>query len=233
MLAVGVTLCVAGGSAAVVGFAAGFGGLSSEALGSWSESLAVEAPTVITCDNFAGPDASLAGRAVQSVAACGTATWTEHQGSWGVVAGVAQSDGTSDAVATLPAGGAVTVGVTMLGADAGSSSGGVVVDHDGTDTFLAAIVVDDVSPHLDLVLMDHGSPTTLSSANISIGASATMALTRDGSTVDVDIDGVRVLTESLDAGAIALLGVGDRAGLYASSASIQFDNLRVTTPSPG
>ena len=42
-----------------------------------------------------------------------------------------------------------------------------------------------------------------------------------------------MLSQPLLQGAIALLGAGDRAGLYASSASIQFDNMRVMTPSPG
>ena len=45
--------------------------------------------------------------------------------------------------------------------------------------------------------------------------------------------GPPMLSQPLLQGAIALLGAGDRAGLYASSASIQFDNMRVTTPSPG
>ena len=212
MLAAGVTLCVAGGSAAVVGFAAGFGGLSSDALGSWSEALAVDAPTVITCDNFAGPDASLGGRAVETPARCGGFTWAENTGTWAVVAGAAESDGTSDAVATLAAGAtAATVTATVVGVAVGSNIGGLVLNHDGVDTFLAAAVVGDAPVHVDLVLMDRG----------------------DGAAVTVDIDGGRVLTETLDAGAIALLGAGDRAGLYASSASIQFDNMRVTTPSPG
>ncbi len=234
MLAAGVTLCVAGGSAAGVGFAAGFGGLSSDALGSWSEALAVDAPTVITCDNFAGPDASLGGRAVETPARCGGFTWAENTGTWAVVAGAAESDGTSDAVATLAAGAtAATVTATVVGVAVGSNIGGLVLNHDGVDTFLAAAVVGDAPVHVDLVLMDRGVPTTLATANVSVGASTTLSLTRDGSAVTVDIDGGRVLTETLDAGAIALLGAGDRAGLYASSASIQFDNMRVTTPSPG
>jgi hypothetical protein len=234
VLAAGVTLCVAGGSAAVVGFAAGFGGLSSDSLGSWSEALAAEAPAVITCDNFAGPAAPLDGRAVESFARCGALTWTEHVGAWAVVAGSAQSDGTADAVATLPAGAtAATVAATVWGVDSGSNRGGVVVDHDGTNTFLAAVVVGDAPVHVDVLLTDHGVPVTLASADVAIGASTTMALTRSGSSVIVVVDGVRVLDETLDAAAIALLGAGDRAGLYASSASIQFDNLRVTTPSPG
>jgi hypothetical protein len=234
VLAAGVTLCVAGGSAVVVSFAAGFGGLSSDSLGSWSEALAVEAPTVITCDNFEGPDSSLAGRAVQSVAQCGTATWTVHHGTWSVVGGLAESDGTGDAVATLPSGLTdVAAATTIVGVDLGSNVGGLVLNHDGADTFLAALVVGDAPVHVDLVLMDHGVPTTLATADVAIGSSTTVSLTRDGSAVAVDVDGVRVLTETLDAGAIALLGAGDRAGLYASSASIQFDNMRVTTPPTG
>ena len=53
--------------------------------------------------NFAGPDASLGGRTVETVARCGGLTWAENTGTWAVVAGAAESDGTSDAVATLAA----------------------------------------------------------------------------------------------------------------------------------
>ena len=53
--------------------------------------------------NFAGPDASLGGRTVETLARCGGLTWAENTGTWAVVAGAAESDGTSDAVATLAA----------------------------------------------------------------------------------------------------------------------------------
>ena len=53
-----------------------------------------------------------------------------------------------------------------------------------------------------------------------------------GDDVTVAVDGATVLSYTLLAGDSAALGSGTRAGLYASSSSIQFDNLRVTTPSP-
>jgi hypothetical protein len=94
-------------------------------------------------------------------------------------------------------------------------------------------VVGDPQVRVDLVLMVGGVPTVLATVDVAIGPTTNVVLTRDGAEVDVYVDGVPVIDRTLDAGVIAILGTGDRAGLYASSASVQFDNLRVTTPSPG
>jgi hypothetical protein len=231
VLAAGVTLCVAGGSAVVVGFAAGLGGINSGALDSWSESMTANAPAVVTCDNFEGADAAMSGRAVETSARCGAFAWTLDVGSWSVAGGLATSDGTSDAVATLPVGLIdVSVGVALTGVDTGSHAAGVVVAHDGAASYLAAVVVGDPQVRVDLVLMAGGVATVLSTADVTIGPTTNIVLSRDGAEVDVLVDGVPVVAHTLDAGVIAVLGTGDRAGLYASSASVQFDNLRVTTP---
>jgi hypothetical protein len=229
-----MTLCVAGGSTVVVGFAAGLGGINSRSLGAWSEALAASAPTVVACDNFEGPSAPLAGRAVQNSARCGNFIWAVPVGDWSVASGATISDGTQDATATLPVG--VTeagVAVTLIGADTGSSAAGVVLDHDDAGTYLAAMIVGDPQVRADLVLMAGGSPTVLATADVSIGPTATVAVTRDGADVEIQVDGVSVIDFALGAGVIAILSGGDHAGLYASNTSVQFDNLRVTTPSAG
>jgi hypothetical protein len=234
VLVVGVALCVAGGGAVVAGFAASLGPLSSKSLGAWSTALAAGAPSVAVCDNFEGADGTLQGRAVSTAAHCGVETWDVDHGSWSVVSGTAQSDGTTDAVATVgTALSDATVDVTIVGVDAASQRGGLVLDHDGIGTYLAAVIVGDATSHVDLVLVNGGVPTTLSSADVTIGPVATLSLTRDGSTVTVLVDGSTIIEHTLGPGDIATLGSGTRAGLYASNTSAQFDNLRVTSPSPG
>lgn len=232
-LVAGLTLSVAGGGAVVVGFASGLGGLDGGSLQSWSTQLAVTAPTVLICDNFDVADGDLDGRAVSTAASCGLDIWSVDAGTWTVGGGSVAADGTPAATASLPVAQAeVTVAALVQGADSGGAAGGVVGSHDGADTYLAAVIVGDVTPHVDLVLVSGGSPTTLTGASSAIPASAMLALTRDGTSVEVRVDGVVVLSYTLSAGDIATLGAGTRAGLYASSNSVQFDNLRVTTPSP-
>lgn len=234
MLVAGVTLCVAGGGAVVVGFAAGLGALSSETLGSFSEALAPVVPQLVTCDNFDAGGGSLSGRAVSSAASCGSAVWTVHVGTWSVGSGLVDSDGTTDGVATLDVGLTnVRIEAMITGADSGSRAGGVVVDHDGGSTYLAAVLVGDSPVRVDLILMSAGVPTTVATANVTVGPSSTLSLTRDGSLAIVHLDGLTVVSYTLSAGDSATLGSSTRAGLYASSLSVQFDNLRVTTPPPG
>jgi hypothetical protein len=232
-LVAGLTLSVAGGSAVVVGFAAGLGGVDGGSLQSWSTQLAVSAPTVVECDNFDEIDGDLQGRSVSSVDTCGTSQWSVHGGTWVVGGSVVAADGTAGANATLPSAlSDATVAAQVLGADTGGAAGGVALGHDGVASFLAATLVGDAVPHVDLLLVAGGAPVTLTSAPLTIAATTMLSLTRVGADVTVAIDGTTVLSYTLLAGDIAALGSGTRAGLYTSSSSIQFDNLRVTTPSP-
>ena len=235
VLAAGVTLCVAGGGAVVVGFAAGLGPLSSETLGSFSEALAPVVPQLVTCDNFDAGDGSLSGRAVSSAASCGSNVWTVHAGTWSVGSGLVDSDGTIDGVATLDVGLTnVHVEATITGADSGSRVGGVVVDHDGASTYLAAVLVGDVAgprrsgPGVGRCA-DDGGHGERDRRNL-IDA---VALARSGPLAIVGVDGLTTISYTLSGGDSATLGSSTRAGLYASSLSVQFDNLRVTTPPPG
>jgi hypothetical protein len=226
-----VTLCVAGSGAVVVGFASGLGGISGGELEAMKAVATSVAPSIVACDNFDGADAALAGRTVQSAPACGPFTWDAPAGGWAVVSGAAVADGTPDATATLAVGRAdVAVEVTVEGV--AGDGGGVVVDHDGGATYLTGILAGDGPVRADLVLVAAGVPTVLDSAVVSIGTSTTLAVVRLGDVAEVRVDGLAVISLTLDPGIIAILGGGDRAGLYASTASMQFDDLRVTTPLP-
>ncbi|MGE3589367.1 MAG: hypothetical protein AB7L17_16695 [Ilumatobacteraceae bacterium] len=230
-LAAGVTLCVAGSGAVVVGFAAGLGGISGGELQALKAVATSVAPSIISCDNFDGPDAPLAGRAVQSPSTCGALTWDVHAGGWSTASGVVVVDGTTDSVATLGVG-RVDAAVEVTVSGVSGAGGGVVADHDGADTYLAAVLAGDGPVRADLLLVAAGVPTVLDTTVVSIGTSTTLSLVRLADAVEVRVDGAPVLSLTLDPGIIAILGGGDRAGLYASTASIQFDDLRVTTPLP-
>lgn len=233
VLVAGLTLSVVGGGAVVVGFASGLGGVESGSLQSWSTQLAVNAPTVLVCDNFDETDGDLDGRPVSTAVKCGFDTWSAHVGTWTVGGGAVVSDGTAAATATMPVAQADgTVAVLVQGADSGGEAGGVVSGHDGTDSYLAAVMVGDVTPRVDLLLVAGGISTTLATVSITVPSAAVLALTREGADIAVLMDGAPTLSYTLSAGDIAALGPGTRAGLYASSNSVQFDNLRVTTPSP-
>ncbi|MBI5087592.1 MAG: hypothetical protein HZB15_01615 [Actinobacteria bacterium] len=212
-----------------MGFAAGLGSFSGGQLEAFKAAATSVAPTVVSCDNFDGPDSPLAGRAVQSTATCGPLTWEVQSGGWSVASGVALTDGTPDSIATLPVG-QVDASVVAVVSGVSGSGGGVVLDHDGIATYLAAVLAGDGPVHADLVLVAAGAPTVLATTAVTLGPATTVSLDRLGDAVEVRVDGVPVISLTLDPGIIAILGGGDRAGLYASTASIQFDNLRVTSP---
>jgi len=57
-----------------------------------------------------------------------------------------------------------------------------------------------------------------------------VALTRDDASVVVHLDGVQVVSHSLDGASVATLGAATGAGLSTSSSSVTIDNLRVSPP---
>lgn len=228
-LAAGLTLCVAGGGAVIVASASSLG-LTSRKLDAWTAALVANAPTVIACDNFEGLDGSLSARAVTDAATCGSFTWTVHGGTWSTVSSQAIADGTPGATATLAAGAAdAVVTANVSGADTASRTGGLVVAHDGAADYLAAVLVGDVTGHVDLIAVDGGAEAVLATGNLTIGSSVELSIARDGAQVTVRVDGAVLVTHTLDAGTLAALGAGSGAGLYASSADVQMDDFRVTT----
>jgi hypothetical protein len=229
-LATGVAACVAVGSVVIAGFAAGLGVLNSGSIGSWSESQTANSPTVISCDDFTGADGALSGRSVADPTACGSYAWTTHVGTWSVISDEAAADGTSGANATLDVSVInATVHATISGLVA-SRDGGLVLNHDGASTFLAAALLAGGGGTVELRLVDLGVGTTLASAALALTAADELSLTRDGSAVTVRVNGVTMISHTLTGGESATLGTGGRAGLYASNSNVLFDDLRVTTP---
>jgi hypothetical protein len=166
---------------------------------------------------------------VSSPPSCSGQQWAVQSGGWSVGGGVAASDGTPDAVATVDPGVSNATVEATLG-DASTGAGGLVVDHDGSGTYLAARVVADPATTLELVLVVGGTPIGLDSRPVSIGGAARVSLTRHDAVATVRVDGVTVLTYTLAPAEIATLAAGTRAGLYASSTSTTFDDLMVTSP---
>lgn len=135
------------------------------------------------------------------------------------------------AIATLgTALSSATVSVELAGADVGVHETGVVLDHDGADTYLAAVVVGDVVPRVDLLLVDGGVTTVLASSPVTVAPSVVVALTRDGATATVHLDGALVVSHVLDGATVATLGAATGAGLSASNSSVTADDLRVSPP---
>jgi hypothetical protein len=223
--------CVLSGRAIAGGNAASLGGLSSDPLIAFDRAAATGAPALTTCDNFDLSDGDLAGRTVSDSSRCGGLSWTVHTGSWTVSGGRVTGSGATPAVATLSTSlSSATVWAEVDDVGIGGREAGVVLDHDGSDTYLAAEIVGDVVPTIDLVLVDAGVPSVLASATVSVGASAALALTRDDVSVEVHLDGVLVVGHVLDGASVATLGAATGAGLSTSSSSVTIDNLRVSPP---
>ncbi len=226
-----VASCVLGGRAIAAAGATSLGGLSSDPLVAFAGASAAGAPALATCDNFDLTAGDLAGRTVSDAARCNGLVWTVHAGTWTVSGGRVSATGATPAVATLATAlSSATVWIEFDGADIGVHETGVVLDHDGVDTYLAAVVVGDVVPRVDLRLVDGGVATVLASSPITVGSSVVVALTRDGTTATVHVAGALVVSQVLDGAAVATLGAATGAGLLASNSSVTADDLRVSPP---
>lgn len=226
-----VASCVLGGRAIAAAGATSLGGLSSDPIVAFAGASAAGAPALATCDNFDLTDGDLAGRTVSDAVRCNGLTWTVHAGTWTVSGGRVSATGATPAVATLATGlSSATVSAELDGADVGTHETGVVLDHDGVDTSLVAVVVGDVVPRVELRLVDGGVGTLLASSPVTLGPSVVVALTRDGTNATVHLDGVLVVSHVLDGAAVATLGAATGAGLSASNSSVTADDLRVSPP---
>lgn len=208
------------------------GGLAPTTLEAWDASGGSGAPSVLTCDNFnlaAGTGSALASRPVQLLAKCGVGTWTIDRGTWTITSGQLSAT-TGNATASIDAGSTnVSAETTVLNANGSSRIAGVAINHTGaTRIYLAAALSGPSTAQLRLV--DGGSVSTLASATVTIGASAVVRITRNGSTVTVSVNGTLALTHTLTAGQISTLSGGTRVGLYWNSGStIRFTNMVATT----
>jgi len=214
--------------------AATLGGLRPATLRSQNAAVASLAGTRLTCDDFAlaaATGAAMASRPVQLPANCGAGTWTSHTGTWSITTGQAGSSSVANANASFPVGSTdMTAEVTMLNANAAGRIGGVTVSHTGTTRIYVAGVVSALN-QVQIRFVNANTVTTLATATVTIGASAVLRLTRQGTAITLRVDGTIRATATLTDAQVTSLAAGTRAGLYtSSSSSLRFTRIFVTTP---
>jgi hypothetical protein len=189
-------------------------------------------PTVLGCDNFTGTSgANMAGRTVTVAAPCSSLVWTSHLGNWTIQINTAASNNTVAAVATLNSSSAdATVQAVITAIDIGGRSGGLVLAHNGIDTYLTAVMTDATPDRIELRLVDAGVSNLLTTVNPTFAATNTLAFTRAGAAVAVALNGTVVISYTLSAGHLTTLTTAGRAGLFGGSTSVRFDDLVVTNP---
>lgn len=209
------------------------GGVSAVSLSSFNLVSTTSAPGVVTCDDFsraAATGSALNSRPVQLPANCGSVVWTSHLGTWTITTGQLAAT-TANATATIAAGQTqISAEATILNANGSSRIAGVAIDHSGsTRIYLAAALSGPGTAQLRLV--NGSTVTTLATAAATIGASATLRITRIGNVVTVAVDGALVITYTLTAAQVTTLSGGTRVGLYWNSGStIRFTTILATQP---
>ncbi len=226
------TLVLLGVTSTFVAWASALGGLGSATLTAYDVAGPVGAPAVVACDNFTGTTgANLNGRGVVVAAACASRTWMAHVGTWTVQTNQAASSATASAVVTVnTAVSDASVQVVLRSLNTGGRSGGVVLDHSGGATYLAAVMIDGAPDVVQLRLVVAGSPTVLATATPAFATTNTLRLARVGTSVTVRVNGSSVITATLSAGAVASLGGAGRAGLFGGNSSVRFDDFVVSVP---
>lgn len=227
-----IALVAVGGAALASTYAASVGGLASASILSFAETGTSGAPTVVGCDNFTGTNGTtLNNRAATVASSCANRTWAVEAGAWTVQSAKAAPNATTNAVVTLnTAAPSATVQADLTAINANSRSGGVVLSHDGTSTYLAAVAVNTTTDRVDLKVVKAGTPTTVATANASLAATtSTLRMTRAANAVTVWVNGTVVLTHTLSASNASTLS-GGRAGLIGGTSSVRFDDVLVTSP---
>jgi len=220
-------------SAMSIGHASTLGGMSGQSLLAVNQAASGIAPTVLTCDDFsraAATGSALNTRPVQLPASCGAATWTTRLGTWTITSGQLAAS-TTDATATVAAGQtSISAEATILNANGTGRVAGVAIDHTGsTRVYLAGVLSGPSTAQLRLI--NGGSVSTLASATVTIGASAVVRITRNGSAVTVAVNGTQAISFTLNAAQITTLSGGTLVGLYWNSGStVRFTNVLATTP---
>lgn len=216
----------------VVAHASGLGGFATSTMFAVDRAGSAGVPVVLTCDDFSGTSgATMSGRVVTVASSCANAVWTTHAGTWSVQSNRAAPPSVSAATATLNVGAidcTVQIGLTSL--NVAGRVAGVVVSHDGSSTFLAAVLVKGPPDVAELRLYLSGATTVLASAPTSILSSDTLVLNRSGSKVTMTLNGSVISTVTLNANQLAALGTARRPGLFGGNNNVRFDDLLVTTP---
>ncbi|HSB85768.1 MAG TPA: hypothetical protein VLD86_05635 [Ilumatobacteraceae bacterium] len=218
--------------AIAAGNAASLGGITAVGLMSVSQGATVSTPAVIGCDNFTGTTGgSMNGRAATVASACSSRVWTAHVGTWTIQSNTAASSATVDAVATENTTTAdSTASVVLSNLNAGSRSGGLVISHNGTDTFLAAVMINSAPDRIELRSYNAGTSTVLATSTPTFTASNTLQLSRSGAAITTTVNGVVINTYTLTSAQQTALGGGARAGLFGGNSSVRFDDFAVISP---
>jgi len=220
------------GSLAGPAHAASLGPFTAASLLGINQASTVSTPTVLGCDNFTGTNGTtMAARAATVAAACANQVWTANVGTWTIQTNKAASSATASAVATENTATAnSTVQVVLTALNTSGRSGGVVLSHDGTSTYLAAVLIDGAPNRAELRIVVSGTSTLLTNVTPTIIATNTLQLSRSGSNVTVTLNGAVIISTTLTAGQVTSLGVGARAGLFGGDANVRFDDFLVTSP---
>ena len=219
-------------SSLVVANAATLGGATAKTLLATSPSSSVGAPTTIGCDNFTGANGTLlSGRSATLATACSSQVWTVHVGTWTIQSNAASSDATASAVATENTATVdSTVQVVLSNLNTGGRVGGVVLSHDGTANYLAAVMIDGAPDRIELRLVAGASVTVLTTINPVFAATNTLSLSRSGATLTVTLNGAAVGGATLTSPQLTTIGAGARAGVFGGSVGVGFDDFSVSVP---
>jgi hypothetical protein len=212
--------------------AATLGGLTARSIAADDWTGSSGAAAVVSCDSFTGTTgATMSGRAVVTAASCNSRVWTTHLGTWTIQGNLAAASSTTNANATLNVSAANgSVQAVLSAMNSNGRIGGVVGSHNGSSTYLAAVLSNASQDVAQIRLYQSGVPTVLATTNITLSASHTLRLTRSGSSVTVRLNDTLILSATLSAAQVTALGAGGRAGLLGGQASVRFNDLLVTSP---
>lgn len=208
------------------------GTITAKSLVVIGSSSTVSTPTVLGCDNFTGTaGTTMAARAATVAAACSNRVWSVHVGTWTIQANQAASTTTVDAVATENVAATdATDRVVLANLNTGGRSGGLVLSHDGTSNYIAAVMIDAAPDRIELRLYNGGVASLLTTFNPTFAATNTLELSRSSAVLTITLNGTSVGSYTLSGAQLTSLGAGARAGLFGGNASVRFDDFAVTTP---
>jgi len=212
--------------------AAKLGTVTSAGLLSISQAANTGSPSILGCDDFTGTTGtSINGRAATVATACASRTWLGHVGTWTIQANTAASNNTTDAVATEnTATASCTVTAVITNLNTGGRSGGLVLSHNGTSTYVAAVMIDATPDRIELRLYTAGVSTLLATYNPTFATTNTLQLSRNAAVVTTTLNGATAGTFTLSAAQLSTLAAGARAGLFGGNNAVRYDDFLVTSP---
>jgi len=212
--------------------AAKLGTVTSAGLLSISQAANTGSPSILGCDDFTGTTGTtINDRAATVATACASRTWAVHLGTWTIQANSAASNNTTDAVATEnTATASCTVTAVITNLNTGGRSGGLVLSHNGTSTYVAAVMIDATPDRIELRLYTAGVSTLLATYNPTFATTNTLQLSRNAAVVTTTLNGATAGTFTLSAAQLSTLAAGARAGLFGGNNAVRYDDFLVTSP---